>query len=150
MPASRARRAVKVPRASTGPKTNRESPLFPRLRSSKRVIRKHPQDVGLTKCPVVDPYQHGSARAPYIYEMHGSTGIPTLNTSVPARLVIDPDLIRKYGGNGPRYTSYPTADRFVEAFDADASRHWLANRRIGGFTRPLGVYVHVPFCDTLC
>ncbi|MGZ5047548.1 MAG: oxygen-independent coproporphyrinogen III oxidase [Usitatibacter sp.] len=64
--------------------------------------------------------------------------------------VVDADLIRKYGGNGPRYTSYPTADRFVEAFDADAAGHWLANRRIGGFSRPLGVYVHVPFCDTLC
>ncbi len=64
--------------------------------------------------------------------------------------VIDADLVRKYGGNGPRYTSYPTADRFVEAFDAEAYRHWLANRRIGGFARPLGVYVHVPFCDTLC
>jgi oxygen-independent coproporphyrinogen-3 oxidase len=65
-------------------------------------------------------------------------------------VVIDPDLIRKYGGNGPRYTSYPTADRFVEAFDAAAYRHWLANRNIGGFKRPLGLYVHVPFCDTLC
>ena len=39
-----------------------------------------------------------------------------------APLVIDPDLIRKYDGSGPRYTSYPTADRFVEAFDAEAYR----------------------------
>jgi oxygen-independent coproporphyrinogen-3 oxidase len=67
-----------------------------------------------------------------------------------APLVIDTDLLRRYGGNGPRYTSYPTADRFVEAFDATAYRHWLANRTIGGFQRPLGLYVHVPFCDTLC
>jgi oxygen-independent coproporphyrinogen-3 oxidase len=67
-----------------------------------------------------------------------------------APLVIDAQLLRKYGGNGPRYTSYPTADRFVEAFDAGAYRHWLANRSIGGFARPLGLYVHVPFCDTLC
>jgi oxygen-independent coproporphyrinogen-3 oxidase len=67
-----------------------------------------------------------------------------------APLVIDTDLLRRYGGNGPRYTSYPTADRFVEAFDATAYRHWLANRTIGGFKRPLGLYVHVPFCDTLC
>ena len=65
-------------------------------------------------------------------------------------LVIDAQLLRKYGGNGPRYTSYPTADRFVEAFDAKAYRHWLVNRSIGGFARPLGLYVHVPFCDTLC
>ncbi|APV52060.1 oxygen-independent coproporphyrinogen III oxidase [Betaproteobacteria bacterium GR16-43] len=67
-----------------------------------------------------------------------------------AHPLVDRDLIRTYGGNGPRYTSYPTADRFVEAFDATASRHWLANRCIGGFARPLGLYVHVPFCDTLC
>ncbi len=65
-------------------------------------------------------------------------------------LVIDAGLIAKYGGNGPRYTSYPTADRFVEAFDEAAYRHWLGNRRVGGFSRPLGLYVHVPFCDTLC
>jgi len=65
-------------------------------------------------------------------------------------VVVDPELLRKYGGNGPRYTSYPTADRFVEAFDAESFRHWLANRGVGGFSRPLGLYVHVPFCDTLC
>jgi len=82
--------------------------------------------------------------------MHGSTGFPTLNTSVSARLVIDPDLIRKHGGSGPRYTSYPTADRFVEAFDAAAYRHWLQNRNVGGFARPLGLYVHLPFCGTIC
>ena len=65
-------------------------------------------------------------------------------------LVVDADLIRKYGGNGPRYTSYPTADRFIDAFDGNAYRHWLGARSIGGFSRPLGLYVHVPFCDTLC
>jgi oxygen-independent coproporphyrinogen-3 oxidase len=65
-------------------------------------------------------------------------------------LVLDPALIRKYGGNGPRYTSYPTADRFMEAFDARAYADWLGRRNIGGFARPLGLYVHVPFCDTLC
>jgi oxygen-independent coproporphyrinogen-3 oxidase len=64
--------------------------------------------------------------------------------------VVDTNLLREHGGQGPRYTSYPTADRFVEAFDGGAYRHWLANRRIGGFSRPLGLYVHVPFCDTLC
>jgi len=65
-------------------------------------------------------------------------------------LVVDAGLLQRYGGNGPRYTSYPTADRFVEAFDESAYRHWLGQRSIGGFTRPLGLYVHIPFCDTLC
>ena len=67
-----------------------------------------------------------------------------------SHVVIDERLIGKYGGNGPRYTSYPTADRFVEAFDEAAYRHWLANRNIGAFARPLGLYVHLPFCDTIC
>ena len=58
--------------------------------------------------------------------------------------------MRKYGGNGPRYTSYPTADRFVEAFNADAYGHWLANRNVGGAVRSLALYVHLPFCDTIC
>src|SRR5476649_502820 len=65
-------------------------------------------------------------------------------------LIIDPKLIRKHGGNGPRYTSYPTADRFVEAFDAGAYRDWVAKRSVGGFSRPLALYVHLPFCDTIC
>jgi oxygen-independent coproporphyrinogen-3 oxidase len=70
--------------------------------------------------------------------------------SKPPDLVVDPELIRKYGGSGPRYTSYPTADRFVEAFNAEAYGHWLANRNVGGVLRPLALYVHLPFCDTIC
>jgi len=76
--------------------------------------------------------------------------VPTPNPHVAARLVVDSDLIRKYGGSGPRYTSYPTADRFIEAFDAEAYRHWLQNRNIGGFSRSLGLYVHLPFCASIC
>jgi oxygen-independent coproporphyrinogen III oxidase len=65
-------------------------------------------------------------------------------------LVIDPVLLRSYDVSGPRYTSYPTADRFVEAFGEAQLRQWLAKRNIGGFAQPLSVYVHLPFCDTLC
>ena len=67
-----------------------------------------------------------------------------------SNLVIDANLIRKYGGNGPRYTSYPTADRFIEAYDADVYRHWLRNRNVGAISRPLSLYVHLPFCGTVC
>ncbi len=67
-----------------------------------------------------------------------------------SELVIDPVLIRKYDVSGPRYTSYPTADRFVEAFGEGDCRHWLGKRNIGGINQPLSVYVHLPFCDTLC
>jgi oxygen-independent coproporphyrinogen-3 oxidase len=65
-------------------------------------------------------------------------------------LVIDPVLIRKYDTAGPRYTSYPTADRFVEAFGEADLRQWLAKRNVGGFALPLSVYMHLPFCDTVC
>jgi len=65
-------------------------------------------------------------------------------------LVIDPVLIRKHDVGGPRYTSYPTADRFVEAFGEVELKQWLAKRNIGGISLPLSVYVHLPFCDTLC
>ena len=68
---------------------------------------------------------------------------------VPA-VEIDLDLIRRFDQHGPRYTSYPTADRFVEAFGAGAYESWLARRNVGGITRPLAVYVHLPFCSTLC
>jgi len=65
-------------------------------------------------------------------------------------LVIDPVLIRKYDVAGPRYTSYPTADRFVEAFGERELSQWLAKRNIGGISQPLSVYVHLPFCESIC
>ncbi|HLT25522.1 MAG TPA: hypothetical protein VK047_02405 [Zeimonas sp.] len=33
-------------------------------------------------------------------------------------LVIDAELLERFGGRGPRYTSYPTADRFDERVDS--------------------------------
>ena len=67
-----------------------------------------------------------------------------------SELVIDPVLIRKHDVSGPRYTSYPTADRFVGAFGEGTYQHWLARRNIGGISQPLSVYVHLPFCNTIC
>jgi oxygen-independent coproporphyrinogen III oxidase len=62
-------------------------------------------------------------------------------------LEVDIDLIRRLDRNGPRYTSYPTADRFVKTFGPDNYRHWVAKRDAA---RPLSLYVHIPFCNTLC
>ncbi len=76
-----------------------------------------------------------------------------LSKSAPAiipAVEIDLDLIRRFDQHGPRYTSYPTADRFIEAFGADAYESWLARRNVGGIMRPLALYVHLPFCSTLC
>ncbi|MDY0072414.1 MAG: oxygen-independent coproporphyrinogen III oxidase [Thauera sp.] len=65
-------------------------------------------------------------------------------------LIFDAELIRRFDINGPRYTSYPTADRFVEAFDAEALRLWLRKRSVGGVGKPLSLYFHIPFCNTIC
>ena len=62
----------------------------------------------------------------------------------------DADLIRRHDRPGPRYTSYPTADRFVESFDEGAYRAWAGRRGIGGVGRPLALYVHLPFCRDVC
>jgi len=59
-------------------------------------------------------------------------------------------LLRRFDHPGPRYTSYPTADRFVEAFDAAAFAARLASRGDQPSPPGLSVYVHVPFCDKVC
>ena len=66
--------------------------------------------------------------------------------------VISPALLQRFDVAGPRYTSYPTADRFVEAFGYDEYSAALAHRRSGAaaMALPLSVYVHIPFCESLC
>ena len=65
---------------------------------------------------------------------------------------VSPDLLQRFDVPGPRYTSYPTADRFVEAFTAADYGQALVQRRTGpaGLTMPLSLYVHIPFCESLC
>src|SRR5450631_1649172 len=72
----------------------------------------------------------------------------TSNQMMPS-IAIVPETLARHQGNGPRYTSYPTADRFhygvgeadYRAALAKAGRHP---------SQPWSLYVHVPFCDTLC
>lgn len=65
---------------------------------------------------------------------------------------VSPELLRRFDVSGPRYTSYPTADRFVEAFGAPDYAQALAQRRAGpaALALPLSIYVHIPFCESLC
>jgi oxygen-independent coproporphyrinogen-3 oxidase len=62
-------------------------------------------------------------------------------------MVIDAALLEKHGGNGPRYTSYPTADRFGPGFTEESLKKHLQERRT---SEPWSLYMHLPFCDTLC
>jgi oxygen-independent coproporphyrinogen III oxidase len=63
-------------------------------------------------------------------------------------LKFDLDLINRYDKAGPRYTSYPTALELHEGFgDAEYRKQIEKSNAKGG---PLSLYVHVPFCDTVC
>ncbi|MEW9296826.1 oxygen-independent coproporphyrinogen III oxidase [Acetobacter oryzifermentans] len=57
------------------------------------------------------------------------------------------DLISRYGGNLPRYTSYPTAASFTEAVGPQQVAGWL---KALPENEPVSLYFHVPFCDELC
>ncbi len=70
----------------------------------------------------------------------------TAITDAPMQLPIA--LLEKYSKPGPRYTSYPTAPYFTESFGAaDWQAEIQATQERG---RDLSLYVHIPFCDTLC
>jgi len=65
----------------------------------------------------------------------------------------DAELISRLSKSGPRYTSYPTADRFSDAFGYRDFLHAVADVRTRGGARPLSplsLYLHIPFCDTVC
>ena len=60
------------------------------------------------------------------------------------------ELIRRFDKLGPRYTSYPTADRFNAGFTEQSYLDHLAQRDGKPGNPPLSIYVHLPFCESLC
>ncbi|MCH5509250.1 oxygen-independent coproporphyrinogen III oxidase [Pseudomonas syringae] len=60
----------------------------------------------------------------------------------------DSDLIHRYDVAGPRYTSYPTAVQFHTQVGAFELLHALRESRKA--SRPLSLYVHLPFCANIC
>jgi len=65
-------------------------------------------------------------------------------------LGFDPVLVQRLDRPGPRYTSYPTADRFSSAFTAKQYAVHARRRHLGGQHRGLSLYIHIPFCRTVC
>lgn len=64
-------------------------------------------------------------------------------------LKVDLSLVKKYNRPGPRYTSYPTAPHFTDAVKLSDWDTAIQNNNING-EKDLSLYVHLPFCDTLC
>jgi oxygen-independent coproporphyrinogen-3 oxidase len=58
------------------------------------------------------------------------------------------ELVRRYDVMAPRYTSYPTAPMWTEAFGPREYAQALARAALRD--APLSLYVHVPFCRKMC
>lgn len=57
------------------------------------------------------------------------------------------DLLSKYAGNVPRYTSYPTAPHFTGSVGPEVYARWLSALTPSD---RLSLYIHIPYCDRLC
>ncbi|MGB7930873.1 MAG: oxygen-independent coproporphyrinogen III oxidase [Gammaproteobacteria bacterium] len=66
------------------------------------------------------------------------------------RIVFDAGLIRRYDQSGPRYTSYPTAAQFHDGISEKDYVVWARHSNEDPIPRPLSIYIHIPFCDTVC
>jgi oxygen-independent coproporphyrinogen-3 oxidase len=66
------------------------------------------------------------------------------------KLEFSRDLIQRYDTAGPRYTSYPTAVQFHDGFTELDYKACAAASNQTDKPRPLSLYFHIPFCDTVC
>ena len=60
------------------------------------------------------------------------------------------DLLRRYNVPGPRYTSYPTAPVWGEDFSPREYEEILSRSQSADSPAPLSLYLHIPFCESLC
>ena len=74
---------------------------------------------------------------------------PKSSSVPPPAAEFDLGLVRKYNVPGPRYTSYPTAPQFSDATPHETLVEAI-RRDNRTATRPLSLYFHLPFCETLC
>ena len=66
------------------------------------------------------------------------------------KVIFDKDLIRRYDTFGPRYTSYPTAVQFTTDCGVEDYLNWAKESNEDPIPAPLSLYLHIPFCDTIC
>lgn len=67
-----------------------------------------------------------------------------------SKLDFDRELIERCQTNAPRYTSYPTADRFTFEFNQDSQIAQIKSTFDDNFNQQISLYIHIPFCNTLC
>lgn len=67
-----------------------------------------------------------------------------------SQVIFDTELIKRYDRPGPRYTSYPPATQFTEQVSSADYRRWSRDSNEEPIPRPLSLYFHIPFCNTIC
>lgn len=79
-----------------------------------------------------------------------TTGVPrgVRPLPPPRPMNVNLDLVRKYNVPGPRYTSYPPATHFKN--ETTQAEVLLSIEKNNETTRPLSLYYHLPFCQSLC
>ena len=74
--------------------------------------------------------------------------VATHSSAEEKEVLFHPELLKRFDINGPRYTSYPSADRFHGDFsEAD---YLGALERVAKANEPLSLYFHLPFCPNIC
>ncbi|CAA6819181.1 MAG: Coproporphyrinogen III oxidase, oxygen-independent (EC [uncultured Thiotrichaceae bacterium] len=66
------------------------------------------------------------------------------------KIQFDLEKIQRYNQSGPRYTSYPTAVAFTPDFTQAQHKSHALDSNLPENTKPLSLYFHIPFCDTVC
>jgi oxygen-independent coproporphyrinogen-3 oxidase len=67
------------------------------------------------------------------------------------KITVDPSLVRKYNQPIPRYTSYPTVPFWNSGIDPVAWQSKFSEQfRINNAATGISIYVHLPFCESLC
>lgn len=85
---------------------------------------------------------------PFPRKREGSSVMQSMPTLQKAQVLWDEAFIKQHDVAGPRYTSYPTALQFHEEFTyKDYERAIIVSNES---RRPLSLYVHLPFCQSLC
>jgi len=67
-----------------------------------------------------------------------------------SQVIFNTELIKRYDRPGPRYTSYPPATQFSDQISAADYRSWSRDSNEEPIPRPLSLYFHIPFCNTIC
>jgi oxygen-independent coproporphyrinogen-3 oxidase len=72
---------------------------------------------------------------------------PTLQ-QMSEELRVSEEFLAKYNRPGPRYTSYPTAPVWNDAFGPDDLER--VHEKSDHARAPVSLYMHIPFCESLC